>query len=168
VGPWRGSPMVPRKSGLLIELLETRDLLTAFTPGNLILLRAGDGSAYSGTAPLFLDEYDLTLGKMIRTVAIPNNQAVGGPGNQPITIDLSAAAGNGQLNRSYDGSVLTFGGVDAGINSTTATGAADRVIAIVGSKPAGGFSFDTTTHGQFYVGDDNRGAVAESANGPIW
>src|SRR5262249_44221868 len=149
--------MVPRKSGLLIELLETRDLLTAFTPGNLILLRAVDGSAYSGTAPLFLDEYDLTLGKMIRTVAIPNNQAVGGPGNQPITIDLSAAAGNGQLNRSYDGSVLTFGGVDAGTGSATATGSADRVVAIAGPNPSANKFLDTTTHGQLYVGDDNPG-----------
>src|SRR5262249_19484485 len=103
------------KPGLSIELLEKREVLTDFTPGNLVILQAGDGSAYNGTAPLFLYEYSVG-GKMVQMVALPNNEAVGGPGNQPITIDLSAAAGNGQLNRSYDGSVLTFGGVDSGIN----------------------------------------------------
>jgi Bacterial Ig-like domain (group 3) len=155
------------KRCLSIELLEKREVLTDFTPGNLIILQAGDGSAYNGTAPLFLGEYSVN-GKLVQMVALPNNLTVGGPGNQPITIDLSAAAGNGQLNRSYDGSVLTFGGVDSGISSVTATGSADRVIAIVGIDPAAANFFDTTTHGQFYVGDDNRGAVAESANGPIW
>jgi hypothetical protein len=156
-----------RKPLLFVELLEQRQVLTAFTPGDLIVLRAGDGNAYSGTAPLYLDEYDVN-GNLIQTVAIPNNEVVGGPGNQPITIDLSAAAGNGQLNRSYDGSVLTFGGDDSGINSITATGSADRVIAMIGNDPAAANFLDTTTHGQFYVGDDNRGAIAESASGPLW
>jgi hypothetical protein len=156
------------KPRLNLEALETRQLPTAFTPGNLIVLRSGDGTPYDGTAPLFLDEYNIPNRNIVQTAAIPNDQMVGGPGNQPITIDLSAAAGNGQLNRSYDGSVLTFGGVDSGINSTTATGSADRVIAITGNDPAANNFLDTTTHGQFYVGDDNRGAVAESANGPRW
>jgi hypothetical protein len=156
-----------RKPWLLVELLEKREVPTAFTPGNLVVLRSGDGAGYNGTAPLFLDEYT-TAGTLVQTANIPNNQMVGGPGNQPITIDLSAAAGNGQLNRSYDGSVLTFGGVDSGINSTTATGSADRVVAIAGNDPAATTFLDTTTHGQFYVGDDNRGAVAETANGPLW
>jgi hypothetical protein len=157
-----------RKPALSVELLEKREVLTAFTPGNLIILRAGDGGLYSGTAPLFLDEYNIASGTVVQTVAIPNNQLVGGPGNQPITIDLSAAAGNGQLNRSYDGSVLTFGGLDSGINSTTATGSADRVLAMAGNDPAASGFLDVTTHGQFYVGDDNRGGIAESASGPIW
>ena len=158
---------VLRNLGLSIECLERREVLTAFTPGNLIVLQAGDGSAYNGTAPLFLYEYSPD-GQVAQMVPIPFNEVVGGPGNQPITIDLSAAAGNGQLNRSYDGSVLTFGGDDSSINSITATGSADRVIAIVGNDPAAGNFLDTTTHGQFYVGDDNRGEIAESADGPIW
>ncbi len=166
--PRKANGPASRRPGLSVELLEKRELLTAFTPGNLVILRAGDGSAYNGTAPLFLDEYNLGTRTLVQTAGIPNNEMVGGPGNQPITIDLSAAAGNGQLNRSYDGAVLTFGGVDAGINSATATGSADRVLAIAGNDPAADNFLDTTTHGQFYVGDDNRGAVAESANGPIW
>jgi hypothetical protein len=158
-----------RKPRPALEPLERRELLTAYTPGNLVLLQAGidPPGGFNGTAPLFLNEYR-TDGTLVQSKDIPNTQAVGGPGNQPITIDLSAAAGNGQLNRSYDGSVLTFGGVDAGINSTTATGSADRVIAIAGKDPAVANFLDTTTHGQFYVGDDNRGAIALTATGPIW
>jgi hypothetical protein len=156
-----------RKPGLCLEPLEKREVLTAFAPGDLIILRVGDGPGYNGTAPLFLDEYT-PAGALVQSVAVPFNQTVGGPGNQPLTIDLSAAAGNGQLNRSYDGSVLTFGGLDSGIGSITATGSADRAIAIAGNDPAAANFLDTTTHGQFYVGDDNRGAIAESANGPIW
>jgi hypothetical protein len=159
---------IARKPQLLIERLEKRELLSVFTPGNLIVLRSGDGNTYNGTGPLYLDEYNIATGNLVQTVAIPNNEVVGGPGNQPITIDLSAAAGNGQLTRSYDGSVLTFGGVDSGTGSATATGSADRVIAIAGNDPAASNFLDTTTHGQFYVGDDNRGAVAETATGPIW
>ena len=83
-----------RRRGLSIELLEKREMLTVLTPGNLIILRSGNGSAFNGTAPLFLDEYS-TSGTLIRTISIPYDQIVGGPGNQPITIDLSAAAGNG-------------------------------------------------------------------------
>jgi hypothetical protein len=156
----------PRRPRPAVERLESRESPTAFTPGNLVILRAGDGPAYNGTAPLFLDEYN--TGTLVRTVSIPNDQTVGGPGNQPVTIDLSAAAGNGQLNRSYDGSALTFGGVDSGIHSTDATGSADRVVAIAGNDTAAADFLDTTTHGQFYVGDDMRGAVAESAGGPLW
>src|SRR5262249_50784088 len=95
-------PRARRQPWLSVELLEKREVLNAFTPGNLVILRAGDGSSYNGTAPLFLDEYTVN-GTVVQTANIPNKQMVGGPGNQPITIDLSAAAGNGQLNRSYDG-----------------------------------------------------------------
>jgi hypothetical protein len=170
---------VSKKNLLLVEALEVREVLTAFTPGDLVILQAGTAATTGQTTgALFLDEVTTagTPAAANQSVAIPNTQTVGGPGNQPITIDLSAAAGNGQLNRSYDGSVLTFGGIDAGLNNpldasnknTVATGSADRVIAVAGNDPAAAGFLDTTTHGQVYVGDDNRGAVAESATGPIW
>jgi hypothetical protein len=222
------------------ESLEDRSLPAPFTPGNLIVLQAGTGATGQTTGQLFLNEYPTTPGgAIVQQQTIPNNQTVGGTGNQPITIDLQAAAGNGQLSRSYDGSVLTFGGLDAPAgspasgNSTVATGSADRVLAVVGnqinvssatwsggtvtintsiphglsanlwvqvsgftptalngqfkiaSATASSFTYalagsgsvtatgqiqqlDTTTHGQFYVGDDNRGGIAESATGPIY
>src|SRR5262249_40056135 len=105
---------------------------------------------------------------------IPTTAGVGKPDNQPITIDLNAAAGNGQLVRSYDGAALTFDGLDSGTDNggltlpSTPTGQNDRVIAVLSGDPTLPSSLDTTTHGQFYVGDDNRGSVAESATGPFY
>ena len=128
---------------------------------------------------------------LVQQSAIP---AVGGgvnqPGNQPITIDLSAAAGNGQLNRSYDGSVLSFDGIDSTVNnggltgSATPTGQNNRVIGVIGGNPGVALNsgtsntpnnnptatpfYNSTTQGAFYVGDDNRGSIAESPTGPIY
>ena len=128
---------------------------------------AGEDLALSGTGIS-------TTGALLSAAGSNTWQAVGGTGNQPITMDLSAAAGNGQLNRSYDGSVLTFDGLDSGINNgtyvppATPTGSANRVIAVAGSNPSAANFLNTTTYGPFYVGDDNRGSIAESATGPIW
>jgi hypothetical protein len=174
---WRKKPKSARP---LVEPLETRDLPAAFTPGDLIILQAGDGTSSQTTGALFLNEIHtdgtttgINSGNL--HVAIPNDQVVGGPGNQPITIDLAAAAGNGQLTRSADGSVLSFAGLDAHTgdmvssgHTTFATGTGDRVIGVATNDPAASGFLDTTTHGQFYVGDDARGAVLVGPTGPIY
>jgi hypothetical protein len=171
--PIRNRSKKARSARPLVEPLETRELLAVFTPGNLIILQAGDGTPGQTTGALFLNEFT-TSGTPIQSVALPNTQTVGGPGNQPITIDLSSAAGNGQLNRSYDGSVLSFAGLDANTGdpveggSARATGTADRVIAVAGNDPSANGFLDTTTHGQFYVGDDARGAILAGPTGPIY
>ena len=151
----------------------TETVNKSFVPGDLIVLRSGDGTVYQTQTPLYLDEYTPT-GTLIESIPIPNNETVGGTGNQPITLDATAAPGNGQLTRSYDGSVLTFNGDDSGINNgsftlpTTPVGAANRVVAMVTNNPSASNFLNSTLYGPFYVGDDNRGSVAESANGPIW
>ena len=146
-----------------------------FTPGNLVVLQAGDGvNQYNAQAPLFLNEVNATTGANVQQVAIPDTAGVGNASNQPITIDLSAAAGNGQLSRSYDGSSLTFDGIDSTINNggltppATPTGSDNRVVAVVTGDPTVASDINTTTDGPFYVGDDNRGSVAESPTGPIY
>src|SRR5262249_38219293 len=99
---------------------------TAYTPGNLIVLQAGDTTNPTQTVTngnittsasqgnVYLDEIT-TSGTQVQQTLIPNTETVGGTGNQPLTIDLNAAPGNGQLNRTFDGSGLVFGGVDAGL-----------------------------------------------------
>ncbi len=222
-----------------------------YTPGNLVVLQAGDGADYNAQAPLYLDEIN-SAGQTVQqdpipavgaatitaasesgtTVTITTTSAAGmasngfttgeqiviagvGPsgydgtftitqtgsntftysaasglgtatltsatatpgltGNQPITIDLSAAAGNGQLSRSYDGSTLTFDGVDSTINNggltspLTPTGSDNRDVAVVSGGDATLTSnINTTTYGPFFVGDDNRGSIAESPTGPLY
>lgn len=154
---------------------------TAYAPGNLIILQAGTGidstggatPVYQTTGQLYLNEIT-TTGAQVQQTIVPSNLPVGGAGNQPVTIDLSSSPGNGQLTRSYDGSVLVFGGIDAGLNSPNQGGKAaaynsgDRVMAIAGNNPAAADFLNTTIHGPFYDGDDNRGGVADTKNGPIY
>jgi hypothetical protein len=141
------------------------------------VLQAGDNNQPSGgtQGPLYLNEYPTTVGgAQVQQAPISATGTVGGTGNQPITLDLTAAAGNGQLNRTYDGAGLVFGGVDSTVNNggytlpLTPTGTANRVIAVAGRDPAAGNFVNTTTYGPFYVGDDNRGGVADSLAGPVW
>jgi hypothetical protein len=164
----------PRKTWLLVEALEARELLTVFTPGNLVVLQEGDGvTAYNSQAPLFLNEIT-QAGASVQQVTVPAVGGVGNPANQPITIDQSGAAGNGQLTRSYDGQSLAFGGIDSTINNggltlpETPSGTDDRVTAVLTGDPAIASNLNTTVHGQYYVGDDNRGAVLEGPAGPLY
>jgi hypothetical protein len=125
-----------------VEQLEVREVpalstVNQFTPGNLVVLQAGDGVNNLTAAPLYLDEFNTTAGSgMIQQAVIPNTQTASAPGagtagNQPITIDVTAAAGNGQLIRSFDGSSLTFTGLDANTGSTATNSGVDRVVAQV-------------------------------------
>jgi hypothetical protein len=167
-----------------IEQLEKRELLTAYTPGNLVVLQLGDGTQYgtsprqsstSPEAPFYLNEYTATPGAAIvqQSMAVSTG-TVGGTGNQPITQDLTAAAGNGQLTRTADGAGLVFGGVDSTVDNggyvlpQTPTGSAQRAIAVTGNDPAAAGFINTTTYGPFYVGDDNRGGVAYGLQGPVY
>src|SRR5262249_55668868 len=84
-----------KKVRLSLEPLEERLNPGPFTPGNLVVLQAGDGvNQYVNQAPLFLNEVNPSTGANVQQKAIPNNETVGGIGNQPITLDLTAAAGN--------------------------------------------------------------------------
>ncbi len=136
----------------------------SFTPGDIVLLQVGDGTTqYSTEAPVFLVEYT-PGGQLVQTVAVPNTEVVGGSGNQPLTLDIGSTAdkngnGTGQLSRSFDSSVLTFGGNDAGVNGGS-FGSDSRVIAQVGIDPFAAGGINTTTYGSFNSDDDIR-AIAE-------
>jgi hypothetical protein len=166
----------PKQQRLLLEQLEIRDVPTAYGPGNLVVTQLGDtGNTYTDQATFYLNEYTTTPGAaLVQQTAVANNQAVGGTGNQPITQNLTAAAGNGLLTRTYDGTGLVFSGVDSGINNgayilpQTPTGSANRVIAITGNDPASATFINTTTYGPFYIGDDSRTGVAETQTGPVY
>jgi hypothetical protein len=232
-----------------LESLEERVVPSQYTPGNLIVLQAGNGSTFTNQGPLFLNEYPPTVGgARVQQAAIPSDQAAGGTGNQPITIDLTAAAGNGQLTRTFTGDGLVFGGVDSTVNNggytspQSPTGNANRIEAVVGNDLANisaatwssgtvtitanndytagesitisgilvggssnngyngtftissptstsfqysvssnpgtaqgsgtiglaGNTLNTTNYGPYYIGDDNRGGVATTVNGPVY
>ena len=153
----------------------TTSTTALFTPGEEITISGLTPSAYDGTFPITVlssTQFTYTDTANIGTATIGTAYAT--PPNQPITLDLSAAAGNAQLNRSYDGSALTFDGIDSTINNggltspATPTGSDNRVVAVVSGDPTIASDINTITAGPFYVGDDNRASIADSPTGPIY
>src|SRR6185369_11763719 len=130
---------------------------SAFTPGNLVIYRAGDGSgSLTNTGnPVFLDEYT-TAGAFVQSVALPT--VVNGSNKRLIASGVSSS--EGLLTRSADGSYLLATGYDAAlggaVNLTTSTSASiNRVIARV----SGSATIDTTTA----LTDASTGASVRSA-----
>ena len=92
---------------------------TAFTSGNLVVLRAGSGTGTlsSGSNTVYLDEYT-TSGTLVRSVAMPNTT----PGSN---ILLGNSVEEGYLTKSSDGQYLTMVGYakSGGSSSSAAYGA---------------------------------------------
>jgi hypothetical protein len=143
-----------RTPRLGVMSLEQRDVPAAFTPGDIVVYRVGDGSATNGfttastgalntsAAPVFLDEYT-PAGTLVQSIPMPT--ATGGA-NQPHRLTAGGSTfGDGLLNLSADGRYLLVTGYDAapGTASVTSTAPAsvNRVIGRVDSTGA----LDTTT-----------------------
>jgi hypothetical protein len=84
--------------------------ITAFTPGDLVVLRGGDSANpntttspdANGLVPTYLDEYT-TSGAYVGTLAVPG----------VLTTGQNASSHEGNLNLSEDGHWLTLAGYDA-------------------------------------------------------
>lgn len=132
-----------------------------FSAGNLVVYRAGDGSAAlsSAAAAGFLDEYTPT-GTLVQSIALPTS--VSGA-NRRMVISGSAAS-EGQLTRSADGRYLAFVGYDANpgtasiASSTSAT--VNRVIARVGVDGA----VDSSTVTTAFSGNAIRAAATDDGS----
>jgi len=102
----------------------------AFSPGNLVIVQAGDGSAaLNGNATTtFLKEFT-TAGTLVQTIALPT---VASGLNQPVTLSGTATS-EGFLTLSVDGQYLTMGGyaaIPGTLTPQTSTPAAvNRVVA---------------------------------------
>lgn len=109
----------------------------AFTSGNVVVVRVGDGAAAlptGGTAvPTFLDEYN-AAGTLVQSIALPTTAS---GSNKRFTL-AGTSTTEGVISRSVNGQYLLLGGYDAaagtvGVNTgTTGTSATvNRVVAIV-------------------------------------
>ena len=153
--------------------------MAAFTPGNIVVYRVGDGSAALGSsaAAVFLDEYT-TAGVKVNTYALPTND-VGS--NQTLTAAGSATS-EGELTRSADGQFLVLTGYDAGVGTAnlaaTTSASVNRVVGLVDS--AGAIN-TTTVFTTAFSGNNIRGAASVDgtavwasgtasmpANGGVW
>jgi hypothetical protein len=142
--------------GSLLALV-TPAVQAQFTTGDLVVLQAGNGGALSSAgAPLFLDQFDTTTPGQTVTpfVSIPS----GGTG----LVLSGSATSEGELTRSSDGSILTFGGYAAAAGtSSVASGTAPREVGSVNN--AGTFSVIANSSTAM-SGNNIRGAVSDGQN----
>ncbi len=133
----RKKPFTRRRSLLAVELLESRDLLSAgFTNGDIVVERVGTGSSAPSSAAqaIFADEYPTTLAQGQATpalsVALPTT-TVGA--NQGITEDGAfAATGAAFMQDSADGHLLTLSGYSAAVGTASETGTSgNRIVATI-------------------------------------
>jgi len=172
-----------------IALLLASAAFAQINPGNLVVVRVGDGvAALGGTAaPAFLEQYDRTTpGPFLLSTPLPT--AVSGL-NQPVTLQGSATS-EGFITQSVDGKFLLVAGYAAlpgaaspnGATSATVnrviaridlTGAIDSTTALTDAHNAGsirsavsvdGSSFWTSGAGNTLAGT-NRGVTYVSALG---
>jgi hypothetical protein len=135
----------------------------AFTPSNLVVLRAGDGSVAlsSAAAPVFLDEYS-KAGALVQSIPMPTADS---GSNQILTIAGSSTA-DGALNRSNDGRFLTLAGYDAAPGTLAVAGTSSAANnRIVGMVDANG-TIDTTTRiSDSYSAANFRSSVTNDGTG---
>ena len=133
----------------------------SFTPGNIVILRVGDGSgALSNAAAAgYLDEYT-TSGTLVQSIPFPTADAAP---NFRITFGGSATS-DGALTLSPNSQYVAIGGYQYAIGTASvATTANDRVIALV--DQSGNINTITKIFG--FSGGNIRGAVTSDGNS-IW
>ncbi|MEO7311389.1 MAG: T9SS type A sorting domain-containing protein [Chitinophagaceae bacterium] len=149
-------------SFLLVSIIT---LAGPFTPGNIVVVRIGDGTTAlsAAAAPMFLEEYT-TGGALVQTIALP---VTASGANKTIT-SIGNSTSVGSMNISTDRAYITFTGYDAAVGTpivAAATAATiNRVVAFV---DAAGVVNTTTALTDAYSTDNIRGAY--STNGTdVW
>jgi hypothetical protein len=109
---------------LSIQNLESRDVPAAFTAGNVVIYRVGDGAGplvNTGSA-VFLDEYTPN-GTLVQSVAMPTTAS----GNQKQLISGGTASAEGLMTRSADGNYLVMMGYARNLGGTGSLAATSPV-----------------------------------------
>ncbi len=138
----------------------------AFTPGDLVIYRVGDGSGSlvnTGNA-VFLDEYTPS-GTLVQTIPLPS---VASGSNNPL-IASGTASSEGLLTLSTNGQYLVLTGYDAllggsaSLSGTTST-AVPREVGLVGVTS----SIDTTTALTNWASGNNPRSAVSTDGTSIW
>lgn len=150
----------PRTYRPVFEKLERRETPAAFTPGNLVIYRVGDGSAALGSTgtAVFLDEYT-TAGALVQSIALPTNTS--GLNNRLVA--SGSATSEGLLTLSTDGQYLVLTGYDAALSTSgVASSSVNRVVGLVRYDS----TIDTTTSLTTFGGNNIRSAIKDGNN--LW
>lgn len=149
---------------------------TPFVPGNLLVLKAGNGTASSSTAsvPVAVVEYDKT-GQSVQTINVPSTGS-----DKLVLSTIKTTTIEGALSLSDDGNYVTFAGYDAEVGATSVQNSSGSttntavVLRTVGHFDANGHFF--ATKGSSFPGgngsgvraavqlDDHRAWITGSAN----
>ena len=131
--PRPGTYRKPAAAKLGLRQLEDRVTPAAFTVGNLVALRIGEGTASlnSAATAVFLDEVN-TGGTVAQSIALPTTSSATAGSNRAMT-DSGSAGSAGGLTRSQDGRFLTAVGYNltAGQLTVVANTTAERVVGLV-------------------------------------
>ena len=136
----------------------------AFTPGNLVIYRVGDGSAAlvaTGTA-VFLDEYT-TAGVLVQSIPVPTTTV----GAQRRVVCSGSATTEGFLTRSTDGQYVVFSGYDAALGAAVTTSTSAAVPRVIGRVAPNG-TLDTTTALTDAISGGNPRSAASTNGTDLW
>ena len=131
------------------------------TPGDLVVLRVGAGSAAlsSAATEVFLDEYT-PAGSLVRSVPLPTSATSG----HRLTVSGTSTA-EGALALSADGRYLTLAGYDADPGTAgVASSSAATVARTVGRVDGTGAVDTSTALTDAYSGTNVRGAVTDDGS----
>jgi DNA/RNA endonuclease G (NUC1) len=138
----------------------------AFTPGNVVVYRVGDGAAALGSTAtaVFLDEYTPT-GTFVQSVAMPT--AVAGS-NRRLTAS-GTATNEGFLTLSTDGQYLALTGYDAALGTLAVAGTTSAAVQRVIGRVDSTGTVNTTTvfagsAGNSFSGGGPRSVVSDAGN----
>lgn len=150
--------MLARASVPFAVLAVTSLAAAQITPGNLVVLRVGDGStALSNAATaVFLDEYTRT-GALVQTVPLPtaNN------GAQKAVTCSGTASSEGGLTQSVDGRCFVVAGYGANVGGAAVASSASSVVPRVIARIGLDETVDATTAlGDAYSANNVRGATS--------
>src|SRR5690606_34769086 len=84
---------------------------TPFKQGNLLVLRAGDGTSTTTSVPISVVEYD-KAGQKVQTINIPSSGT-----SKMVFSSTSSSLKEGFMNLSVDGDYATFAGYDANLGT---------------------------------------------------
>jgi len=151
---------------LLVATLVFGSLLVAqaqFTPGALVALRVGNGSAALSSAgtPIFLDEFDPVGGSLVYSLAIPSS-------GFPALVNSGTATSEGALNLSANGQYLVLAGYNAAAGTPSIAGSTSASVPRgVATVDASGNYTLAATSTSFFSGNNIRSAASDGA-GSFW
>jgi hypothetical protein len=138
----------------------------AFTPGNIVVQRMGDGSATLGSSPtaVFVDEYlpsSASQSSPVQSIAIP---AATSGANNPLTASGSASS-EGLMTRSSDLRYLCLVGYNTAASSS---GTANTTVSRTMCRVVGNGTVDTTTIGSPSGSADNARSCTSADGSGFW